>query len=215
MKNYIRPVIEVADQLAEGVYMLSGDAEPVALSDALDAAINGDEDIENNDAGDLTGGNTETADATDTTGTTSGDIVSGGGVQGGDGTTETLTDQVEESAVIETANASGSTETPNETSSESQDTGVQEDVQFQNSMLITCDSEYMNGVWQGAREGAWGDMKLGCKEVWGCKECPADKGNGCGLQDANAVSLYFHKSGSLKPGWEAAGKLPTDSPYGF
>ena len=81
-------------------------------------------------------------------------------------------------------------------------------------MVINCDSKYMNGVWQGTKDGSWGGMQLGCKDVLGCKGCPADKVNGCGLQDANAVNLYFRKMGTLMPEWEASGKLPTDRPYG-
>jgi hypothetical protein len=86
---------------------------------------------------------------------------------------------------------------------------------MQGSRLVTCDSKYMNGVWQGAKEGAWGGIHLGAKDVFGCKGCPADKGDGCGLQDANADSRYWRSVGTLMPSWEASGKLPTDSPYGI
>lgn len=220
MKNYIRPVIEVADQLAEGVYMMSGD-NPVALSDAMDAAINGGEDIINNNAEDMTGGENAENPAED--------LVIGENEQGEGGESElpedivpdTVEDPVnpenledpENSEAEEIANASGTL--PTSLTDEQAENGIVESGDVKASMRISCDSKYMNGVWQGAKNGAWGDLKLGCKDVWGCKDCPADKGNGCGLQDSNAVSLYFHKTGSLMPGWEASGKLPTDSPYGF
>ena len=212
MKRYIRPEIVVADQLAEGINMMSGD-NPVALSEALDAAIEGGEGIENNDADDMTG--SQIAEGPD------GDILAGEGVLGENETSDTeseipsdLTpDTAEDTIVTDTAEAN---EDANASSEETlADGALQESGQMQGSMRISCDSKYMDGVWQGPKNGAWGDLKLGCKEVWGCKDCPADKGNGCGLQDSNAVSLYFHKMGSLMPGWEASGKLPTDSPYGF
>ena len=193
MKTYIRPEIVVADQLAEGVYMMSGD-NPVALTEALDAAIEGGEGIENNDADDMTG--VEITEGTD------GDIIAGEGVLGENQTAEdtTVTDPVETSAAAEETQAVDV---------------VQESGEMQSSMQISCDSKYMDGIWQAPQNGSWGGLQLGCKEVWGCKDCPADKGNGCGLQDSNADSLYFYKSGSLMPGWQASGKLPTDSPYGF
>lgn len=208
MKNYIRPVIEVADQLAEGVYMSSGDSpDPATVGEVMAAAVDGADEFSNNEAGDITGENGTDSSA--------GDIVAGEGIQGDNGTPDTpadiTPDTVEDSTVIETANSSN----PDETPSDSPDSGIQESAETLGSMLISCDSKYMNGVWQGPREGSWGGQKLGCKEVWGCQDCPADKGNGCGLQDTNAASLYFHKIGTLMPGWEASGKLPTDSPYGF
>ena len=94
------------------------------------------------------------------------------------------------------------------------DDGLAEDAQMQASARITCESRYMNGVWQGAREGAWGGMKLGCREVLGCTGCPADTGDGCGLQKSGS-NRYFNMIGSLKPRWEASGKGPNDDPYGI
>ena len=212
MKTYIRPEIVVADQLAEGIYMMSGD-NPVTLSEALDAAIEGGEDIENNAADDMTGA--EIAEGPD------GDILAGEGVLGENETADTESeipsDLTPDTAgdTIDTDTAGANTDTAVSAATEDAAGDVTESGEMQGSMRISCDSKYMDGVWQGPKNGAWGDLKLGCKEVWGCKDCPADKGNGCGLQDSNAASLYFHKMGSLMPGWEASGKLPTDSPYGF
>ena len=227
MKNYARPVIEVDEQLAEGVYLsLSGDAQLVAINEALDAAT-GEVEI---------AGNTNAANLTLIAGDSNG---SGGSTEGLNtgGSANDVSATGEGSGTQDTGSMTGSdtnmaasgTETPNtqDTMSNMESTNTQdtasaggeevgeENLGLPGSMLINCDSKYMNGVWQGPKEGSWGGMKLGCKDVLGCKDCPADKGNGCGLQDANAVSLYFRKIGTLMPGWEASGKMPTDSPYGI
>ena len=56
MKKYVRPVIVAADLLAEGVYLLSGESEPVALGEALNAATGADGKPENTEAADMTNG---------------------------------------------------------------------------------------------------------------------------------------------------------------
>lgn len=195
MKNYIRPAIEITDRLAEGVYMLSGSQE-VSVNEALNAAT-GEEQIE---------ADTNAADLTTVADNSAGDTESEGStLENGPATAETP-------ASTETQETQ---DTSTDTDTDATDNVVVESAEMQNSARVTCDSKYMDGTWQGTKEGSWGGLKLGCKEVLGCKDCPADKGNGCGLQDANAASLYFQEIGMLMPGWEASGKLPTDSPYGI
>ena len=202
MKNYARPVIEIADQLAEGVYMsMSGDTpNPVDLEDAVDAAMGG-EAIEDTDPADLM--NTETA--------------SGASTQNGAPGSEQdfIPDTVGGSDANEVAAVSlTDDQEPANDSTNTEEVLTENPIGTESSMVINCDSKYMNGVWQEPKEGSWGGQQLGCKDVWGCTGCPADKINGCGLQDANAVNLYFRKMGTLMPEWEASGKLPTDRPYG-
>lgn len=219
MNNYARPTIEIAQQLSEGVYLsLSGNPQ-VDLQEAFDAANGNAEDLEVN-AADITGA--ETQDASDSvgeapdTGNESADTPDNGqmGAETSD-TDQTGTEGTDADGQTE-ADEDGEQDDLQGIDAQSDDDVVDEDsIGMAGSGLVTCDSDYMNGVWQGRKEGSWGGVQMGCKEVWGCKGCPADKGNGCGLQDTNAVSQYFRYVGLLKPEWEASGKLPTSNPYGI
>lgn len=232
MKNYARPTIEIAQHLSEGVYLsLSGDTQ-VGLQEALEAANGEAEDLEVN-AADITGAAETQEPADEAEGTpenaeTEADLPETNPTEGVDADSPE-TDLTEGSdADASDLPESESMDTSDDQQTDTQETDVQEtgeqsdenaasedSIGMAGAGLITCDSDYMNGVWQAGKEGAWGSAQLGCKEVWGCTGCPADKGNGCGLQDPNAVSLYFRKIGTLKPTWETSGKLPTDNPYGI
>lgn len=185
MKNYTRPVIVVADQLAEGVYMsLSGDNQ-VAFTNAVDAASGSGETIDNTNAADLTTGAENSV----------------GGTEESDTSSDTTQD-------------SSTNETQGDQTGEGDSTG--EPVgDMQSSVSIKCESKYMEGIWQGAHQGATGETVPTNKGEFGCSDCPADKGDGCGLQDPDAASVYFNDIGRLKPGWEQLGKLPDDNPYGL
>lgn len=191
MKNYTRPVIVVADQLAEGVYMsLSGDNQ-VAFTNAVDAASGSGETIDNTNAADLTTG------AENSVGGTDGDVP------------ETSSDTSQD-----TLEGSDTTETTGDQTGEGDSTGDPVG-DMQPAMTIKCESKYMEGIWQGAHQGATGETVPTNKGEFGCSDCPADKGDGCGLQDPDAASVYFNDIGRLKPGWEQLGKLPDDNPYGL
>lgn len=227
MKNYVRPVIVAADQLAEGVYMsLSGETEPVALDEALSAATGEGGKPENAQADDMTGGAEQSVGGTETQTDTASD--NGADSESEADTTDTAnaadtadagkadtTDDAGQADAADAPEAQAETETESDADTDSADDAIDESGDMQGSAMVTCDSQYMSGVWQGAKEGSWGGVKLGCKEVLGCQGCPADKGDGCGLQDANAASRYLHSMGTLMPEWEASGKLPADSPYGI
>lgn len=191
MKQYESPAIVIADQLAEGVYMLSGD-QPVELQEALDAA-SGEEEIENTVAADLT----MVFDAA------SGDV-EGAIAELPESNATDVEGTLGENAQFQAQEAAAST------ASYAEETG-----EMQASLLINCDSRYMNGVWQAPSAGPWGDVKRGCQEVLGCHGCPANKSDGCALQDPGTGNTFFRMIGSLMPEWEATGKLPTDSPYGI
>ena len=122
MKKYVRPVIVAADLLAEGVYLLSGESEPVALGEALNAATGADGKPENTEAADMTNGaedsiggtepqpegvgtdnetgsegteGTDTTDTTDTADTT--EVASSNETQDTDADQDTAEDVVEDS----------------------------------------------------------------------------------------------------------------------
>lgn len=192
MKKYESPAIVIADQLAEGVYMLSGD-QPVELQEALDAA-NGEEEIENTVAADLT----------------SGLEASVGGDQNLTGNVEGNSTEVASNVTAEINGTDVSAQTAYTPAVAS----AEETGEVQSSLLINCDSKYMNGVWQAPSAGPWGDVKRGCQEVLGCHGCPANKSDGCALQDPGTGNTFFRMIGTLMPEWEASGKMPTDSPYG-
>ena len=212
MKNYARPTIEIAQQLSEGVYLSLSGGTQVDFQDLGDA--------EKVNAADITGA--ETQDAANSIGETP-DTGNGSSETPDNGETGAETPDTDQTG-IEGTDADGQTE--------SDEDGEQDDLQgidaqsdenvvdeyssdLVGSGLVTCDSDYMNGVWQGVKEGSLGGEQMGNKEYWGCYGCPANKGNGCGLQDTDAVSRYFRYVGLLKPEWEASGKLPTSNPYGI
>lgn len=204
MKKYTRPVVEVAEQLAEGVYMLSGDNE-VDLAQVLDAASTEKTADQNSNASDMTDPVKEATDS-----------VSGSAIQEGGAATATP------GAVTVTEGALQTSESSNDSQNDDADQDTEsdadlmvEDVTLQRAMLVQCNSKYMDGNWQAPMTGSFGDGMKGCKEVLGCKGCPADKTYGCGLQEPNADSLYYHDLGSLMPEWEATGKTPSSNPYGF
>lgn len=203
MKNYERPTVIMADDLAEGVYMLSGDNmvtleevfEPITDPDGAEVAeTEPDTGLEASVGGTETGVDgeiTETPADTD--------------AESAEGSEPAETETAQTTDTVDTADTAGET-TDTETVAETGD--------MQGSMLINCDSKYMNGVWQGTKEGAWGGIKLGCKDVLGCTGCPADNGDGCGLQKTDS-DQYFKMIGTLMPAWEASGKGPNDDPYGI
>lgn len=204
MKKYTRPVVEVAEQLAEGVYMLSGDNE-VDLAQVLDAASMEKTADQNSNASDMTNPVTEATDG-----------VSGSAIQEGGAAAATPGAVTAAEGELQ---ASGSSDDPqNDDTDENTDHDaglMNEDGTLQRAMLVQCNSKYMDGNWQAPMTGSFGDGMKGCKEVLGCKGCPADKTYGCGLQEPNADSLYYHDLGSLMPEWEATGKTPSSNPYGF
>lgn len=210
MKNYERPMLLTADQLSEGVYMLSG-GEQYTAGEVLEAATETNTETVPAGAGGLEGSVGETPEPSEPSGGTD----PGSSEPTGEGAPETAGAPASEGE----AAAAPETDTPaaeaTEPVAESASTGAEETGEMQGSMLINCDSRYMNGVWQAPNAGPWGELRKGCQEVLGCSGCPADKGDGCGLQDVGAAGRYFRQIGSLKPGWEASGKLPTDSPYGI
>ncbi len=210
MKKYVRPVIVAADLLAEGVYLLSGESEPVALGEALNAATGADGKPENTEAADMTNGAENSIGGTEPQPEGVG-TDNETGSEGTEGTDTTDTTDTADTTEVASSNETQDTDADQDTA----DDVVEDGGELQGSSLVTCDSKYMSGVWQAPKEGSWGGMQLGCKEVLGCKGCPADKGDGCGLQDANADSRYFRSVGALMPEWEASGKLPADSPYGI
>lgn len=206
MKKYERPLILAAAQLSEGVYMLSG-GEQYTAGEVLEAATDPNTEPAQGDATAGVEGSVGETPETDTAG------------EGENGSETAEMPQTESAETPETAaETTGSTPETTESAETAADVpaaDTEEVGDMQGSMLINCDSRYMNGVWQAPSAGPWGELRKGCQEVLGCSGCPADKGDGCGLQDAGAGSRYFRQIGSLKPGWEASGKLPTDSPYGI
>lgn len=208
MKNYERPTVIAALETAEGVYMLSGD-NMVTLEEVFEPITDPD------------GAQTEVADAetpADGLETSVGGTQTETGVEGE--ITETPADGETEAGEVtqpaEPEEAGTQAAEPEETAPEAVESGEEaaETGEMQGSLLINCDSRYMNGVWQGTKEGAWGGIKLGCKELLGCTGCPADNGDGCGLQKTDS-DQYFKMIGTLMPAWEASGKGPNDDPYGI
>lgn len=200
MKNYERPTVIKAGELAEGVYMLSGD-NMVTLEEVFEPVTDTD-----TEAADEVAAETETADGLENSvGGTEPEVDGEITEMPADNSTET----------VESSEPSDESAQMADTAGEADDTvEAAETGEVQVSVVINCDSKYMNGIWQGAKEGAWGGVTLGCKEVFGCTGCPADNGDGCGLQNADS-SQYFQLSGTLMPAWEASGKGPNDDPYGI
>lgn len=218
MKNYERPTVIMAGELAEGVYMLSGDGQAFSLRDTVEPVTEPYEyaqDVAQSEAAaggieNSVGGEPETGvegEITEPEAGADGEIPEGETPDpdetGADGDADATPETDAE------AGAGGKPDKDVE-DPDSEDVGV--DAEMKGSARITCESRYMNGVWQGAKEGAWGSLKLGCKEVLGCTGCPADNRDGCGLLKPGS-SRYFNMIGSLKPGWEASGKGPDDDPY--
>lgn len=79
---------------------------------------------------------------------------------------------------------------------------------------IKCDSIYMNGVWQAPDYSSWNGTTRGYKQQFGCLGCPANTGNGCGLQthyiDSGNADSYNVDNGNRKPSWEKKGYNPDD-----
>ncbi len=223
MKNYERPAVVMAEEPAEGVYMFSS-GETFSLRDTVEPVTDPYEYAQDvaaaeNAAGGAqgsVGGEPETDVEGDIAESeipeeTPEDVPEDAGTEA-DAQPEETPGEVPD-AVPDDPDA-GAAAKPDPDAEEPENDGLAEDAQMQASARITCESRYMNGVWQGAREGAWGGMKLGCREVLGCTGCPADTGDGCGLQKSGS-NRYFNMIGSLKPRWEASGKGPNDDPYGI
>ncbi len=78
-----------------------------------------------------------------------------------------------------------------------------------------CDSIYMKGVWQAPDYSQWPDgTQRGYKQQFACLGCPANTGNGCGLEshyvDSGNASSYDVDNGNRKPSWEKKGYGPND-----
>lgn len=222
MKNYERPTVVTAGELAEGVYMISGAGETVSLSEAMEPVTDTPGYSEKVALEEATAGGIE-----DSVGEAPGDASVEGDITEAPGEVETPEDVDAEYGVdadtgagtdadVDNADADGDGKPDKDTDDPEDDleNASEESGGMQASARIRCESRYMNGVWQGTRQGAWGGMKLGCKELLGCSGCPADNRDGCGLQKPN-FSRYYGVIGSLKPEWEAAGKGPDDDPYGI
>lgn len=74
--------------------------------------------------------------------------------------------------------------------------------------LPSCDSKYMNGVYQ-KEAGGW---NVSVKDYYGCLGCPAYRNNGCALQVDEAymegATSYDTDNGKRMPAWESLGKTP-------
>lgn len=209
MRKYVKPMIVVAAQAAEGVYMLSG-GEPVTLEEALHP----EEELDTTIAEGPVAGENSVGEAPQTENAEESEI-----------SIEEVADEAPADAQVEL------TETPADSVTEettpaaetvTEDAGepavaetVAEDAALQAASYVHCDSKYMNGIWQRAQGGSWGNTKPTNKEMLGCTGCAADTGNGCGLLEPNADERYWRESGSLRPDWETAGKLPEDTPFGI
>ena len=77
-----------------------------------------------------------------------------------------------------------------------------------------CDSQYMLGVWQAPDYSDWGGETRGYKRQFGCLGCPANTGNGCGMQthyiESGEAASYDVDNGNRKPSWEKKGYGPED-----
>lgn len=77
-----------------------------------------------------------------------------------------------------------------------------------------CDSQYMNGVWQGQDTSSWGNETRGYKQQFGCLGCPAHTDNGCGLTthyvESDYAASYDVDKGNRMPSWEKKGYKPDD-----
>lgn len=80
---------------------------------------------------------------------------------------------------------------------------------------VKCDSIYMKGVWQAPDYSDWAGGTRGYKQQFACLGCPANTGNGCGLQthyvDSGNASSYDVDNGNRKPSWEKKGYGPDDT----
>lgn len=78
-----------------------------------------------------------------------------------------------------------------------------------------CDSVYMLGVWQAPDYSDWNGGTRGYKQQFGCLGCPANTGNGCGLQthyiQSGQAASYDVDNGNRKPSWEKKGYGPEDT----
>lgn len=78
-----------------------------------------------------------------------------------------------------------------------------------------CDSQYMDGVWQGPDYSDWAGSTRGYRQQFGCLGCPAYTGSGCGLQshyvDSGYASSYDVDNGNRMPSWERKGYGPDDA----
>lgn len=78
-----------------------------------------------------------------------------------------------------------------------------------------CDSEYMRGVWQAPDYSDWAGGTRGYKQQFACLGCPANTGNGCGLQthyiESGNASSYDVDDGNRMPSWERKGYGPDDT----
>lgn len=77
-----------------------------------------------------------------------------------------------------------------------------------------CDSIYMKGVWQAPDYSDWAGETRGYKQQFACLGCPANTGNGCGLQthyiESGQAASYDVDDGNRKPSWEKKGYGPED-----
>ena len=215
MKKYERPAVIIAEEPAEGVYMLSG-GEAYSLRDTVEPVVAPDEYAQDVAVEEAVEGGIENSVGGEPETGVEGEITepeAAGETPEDSGTDDVPPAEMPEEAAG-TEPEAGEQDNPDPDKEVPEEEGVAEDVQLQASARINCESRYMDGVWQGAKEGAWGSMRLGCKEVLGCTGCPADNGDGCGLQKPGS-NRYFNMIGSLKPRWEASGKGPNDDPYGI
>lgn len=78
-----------------------------------------------------------------------------------------------------------------------------------------CDSKYMKGKWQAPDYSDWGGKDRGYKQQFACLGCPANTGNGCGLQthyiDSGEAESYNVDNGNRMPSWEKKGYGPNDT----
>lgn len=79
-----------------------------------------------------------------------------------------------------------------------------------------CDSKYMKGVWQAPDYSNWAPGEnRGYKQQFACLGCPANTGNGCGLQthyvESGHASSYDVDNGNRMPSWERKGYGPNDA----
>lgn len=78
-----------------------------------------------------------------------------------------------------------------------------------------CDSRYMGGSWQAGDYSTWapGEQR-GYKQQYGCNGCPANTGNGCGLDthypESGYAGSYDDDAGKRMPSWEWEGHGPND-----
>lgn len=87
------------------------------------------------------------------------------------------------------------------------------------TVVLDCDSVYMQGVWQGPDYSSWNGGTRGYKQQFGCLGCPAYTYNSCGLQshyeNANKANSYDVDKGNRMPSWEKKGYGPDDNVTDF